>query len=81
MDKKLKILQAPNFNVNDLVYSKLEAQKGVLYRVVIKKIILHPDNMSDGAFQFYTYEDTLHDVHLEENIVSYDDAVDIINSL
>lgn len=64
------------WNVGDVLYLKHKAQKGILEKIAIKKVLLQ----LDGEIQFPTaYKDTHNGIHGESNLLSEQDALDLID--
>lgn len=59
----------PLWNINDVLYIKLRAQQGVLERVCIKRIVTNTN---------YLYIDTLNTLWNEDELISEEDALDLI---
>lgn len=64
------------FGVGDILYNKFKATKGILEKVVIRKVHMVPREFVYGGLFFY-YEDNLHSLWNEEDLVSHEEAVDL----
>lgn len=71
----------PLYAIGDILYDKIEARRNILYKIVIKKVLLSPIEYLAGADDYYTYVDTLNSVHLEENLITYQQAIEMIESV
>lgn len=73
------------YKVGSIVYSKPKALKGVIEKIVIKKIRLFPEreNSLQSVCKICTfpplYIDTLNAYHNEEDLVGPEDAVDLVD--
>lgn len=64
----------PIYEARDIAYDRIEATRGRIYQIVIKKVITSTEEYLNGSEDFYTYVDTLNSVHLEENLIDYETA-------
>lgn len=76
-----EIVRNQAYQINDIVYSKPKARKGIFEKICIKKVIYF-DKKWDQLCKFCTYSplyvDTLNAYHNEEDLTTFNEAAELI---
>ncbi len=76
-----EIVRNQTYHVNDIVYSKPKARIGLFEKICIKKVI-YSDKKWDQLCRFCIYAplyvDTLNAYHNEEDLVTFNEAAELI---
>lgn len=70
----------PIYEIRDILYDRIEAYFGFIDKIVIKKVII-PDDPVGGKKPYAIYVDTLNGLHYEEDLITYEQAIEIVQSL
>lgn len=61
------------FSVGDFLYLKHKAKEGIFERICVKKVVLKP-------YKNHAYISTLNRIHFENNLVSHEEAIELVKS-
>jgi hypothetical protein len=64
------------FNIGTIAYVKKQSEKGILEKVLIKKIHRNAPEIYSGVIPIVSYVDNTNRVWIEEELVDQDDAFD-----